>query len=182
LAFVLLFKNKLFYMKTTIKLFITAMLSITTLTNVQTVSAQRPGGPGPGPREDAKTVIHRTSGVIIEGQRDEARGRVYTGDNLSASIAHQHLAIRLFQQGKFERAINQSIRARNLAFAVIRANRGVIRPEWQFNAMEQGYVKRAPAEADLDAEVRTGGVDMGLKDEKAAGTSYSDLDINVNVK
>jgi hypothetical protein len=177
LALVLLFKNKLFYMKTTIKLFLTAILFITTLVNVQATPAQRPGA-----RDDAKMIIHRTSGVIIEGQRDEARGRVYTGDYLSASIAHQHMAVRLFQQGKYERAINQSVRARNLAFAAIRANRGVIRPEWQFDAREQGYIKTAPPDRDLDAEVRTGGVDVDLKDEKAAGTSYNDLDINVNIK
>jgi hypothetical protein len=163
-------------MKTTIKLFLPVFLFIITLVNVQARPAQRQDM-----REDARAIIHRTVGVIVEAQNAVARGRVYTGD-LSASIAHQHLAVRLFRQGQNEGAIHQSMRARNLAFAAIRANKAEIRAEWQFDDRERGYLGRAPAEADLDGEVRTGGIDADLKDERASVSHYADLDVDVEVR
>jgi hypothetical protein len=163
-------------MKTTIKLFLPVFLFVITLANVQAGPAQNSAM-----RDDARAIIHRTVAAIVEGQRDVSIGRVYTGD-LSASIAHQHLAVRLFRQGQYERSIHQSIRARNLAFAAIRANKAEIRAEWQFDDRERGYLGRAPAEADLDGEVRTGGIDVDLRDDRAAVTHYGDLDVDVEMR
>jgi hypothetical protein len=106
---------------------------------------------------------------------------VYTGD-LSAAIAHQHMAIRLYREGEYERAIHQCMDARNFAFAAMRANKAEIRAEWQFDQREQGYVGKAPAKTDLDGEVRTAGVDVDLKDDRAATTHYTDLDLDVNAR
>ncbi len=161
-------------MKTIVKQFLPVFLFITTLVNVQ--AAQNPVL-----RDDARAIIHRTVPVIIEAQNDVARGRIYTGD-LSAAIAHQHMAVRLFKEGQYERSIHQCMFARNYAFAAIRANKAEIRAEWQFDQREQGYAGRAPAKADLDGEVRTRGIDVDLKDNRAAITHYNDLDVEAEVR
>jgi hypothetical protein len=55
--------------------------------------------------------------------------------------------------GKFLRAIHQSIRARHLAWAAIEANKGVVKAEWRMDEMESRYEKSLPADNELDKEV-----------------------------
>jgi len=167
-------------MKTITKLFIPMVAFVILLTNLSTM-AQHPQPERPEAKEDARTIIHRTKVVIEEAQRAVARGHVYNGD-LAKAISHQHFAIKLYNQGFYGRAINHTIRARQLAFVAIRDNKEAIKAEWNWDPKELNYVKALPPESQLEREVATAKIDADLKDEKASTNTYGDLDLNIEVR
>jgi hypothetical protein len=97
---------------------------------------------------DARRVIQRTALVLTQAQQAAGRGRRYQG--LARAIAHQQLARQLFGRGAYRDAINHSLRARDLAFGILRENAGKIRADLRWNEAEQGYAKERPADAELD--------------------------------
>ena len=144
------------------KLFFTGVMMLSAIVNFNSAQAQRPVmAQRPALRDDAAIVIHRTR-ITIEGDQIAViKGKIYTGD-LARAIAHQHFARRLFLRGAYLRAIHQSLRARRLAFASIKANHAEMRAEWQLNAMEQNYSKASPADGDLDKEMEPNPQDAGV--------------------
>lgn len=115
------------------------------------------GGPGKfegGPqrmREDASRIIHRTAEVLIEARRAVERRHRFIG--LARAMANQRFARRLFFEGSYQEAIYHSLRARQIAVQIIRANHGRIRPEFFRDSSERHYARNIPRNEDLDQRV-----------------------------
>jgi hypothetical protein len=103
-------------------------------------------------RDHARHIIHRTYLVLDDAQRFARRGHQYAG--LGLAMGHQRYARDLFDNGRYQAAINHSLRARELAFDVIRNNGGEIRGEWGWDRTEGDYYHRMPRRDDLDLEIR----------------------------
>jgi hypothetical protein len=117
----------------------------------------RRGGPGgyDGPRsqymqEDARYIIQRTATVLIDAQRAVMRGHRSFG--LSLAIATQSRARDLYFQRDYRDAIFHSLRARDIAFRIIRDNRGRVKPEYFPDRIEERYAHDRPRDEDLDRE------------------------------
>ena len=127
----------------------------------------------PGQKAAAKKAIRRTTVVMIHAHKKLKENKVYTG-NMSKSVRHQRYARFLFRQGKFVRAIHQSRRARQLAFLVIQANKGVVEKDMELTAEEKPA--GAPSDADLEKELPAD--TEGLTDEKLATGDLKDIDLD----
>lgn len=121
-----------------------------------TVSAQ------PVMREKAKNVINRTAIVIFTAHKWTLANHVYTG-NLKKAVAHQRFAIRLFNEGKFMKAIHHSRRARELARLQIEANKGAYPAGFEPTA-DESPEGPAPSTEELDQAVSTD--ESGTADDK----------------
>ena len=129
-------------------------------------------------RAEAKKEITKTKLVIIRAHKAVNHGKNFTGD-LALSIRHQRFAITLFNSGEFERSLYQTIRARRLAFAAIRANKGVISPR----DLADIRIYKSHADADLDSDFEKNGPKEDVKDEDVtaqdSGKVSADLDITI---
>ncbi len=104
-------------------------------------------------RNDAGYIIHRSAEVVFSAQRAADHGHHYRG--LSLAIAHQRKARKLYLKGSYRDAINHSLRARDLAFEVIAANRKRPRKEYYCDKMEVSYRQKAPRGRELDFSIET---------------------------
>ncbi len=104
-------------------------------------------------RFEARHFLMRTHRVINFAKEVVASGKVYTGD-VTKAVYHQRYARQLFKEGKFEKAIHQSYRARELAHTAIRANKHEIAKDMEFQEEEKGFLKNKPDNAALDVEVK----------------------------
>jgi len=127
----------------------------------------------PAQRIAARKCIKRTTVVMMHAHKKMQENKVCTG-NMSKSVRHQRYARFLFRNGKFARAIHQSRRARQLAFLVIQANKGVIEKDMELTVEEKPA--GAPSDADLEKELPAD--TEGLTDEKLAGTDLKDIDLD----
>jgi len=127
----------------------------------------------PAQRVAARKCIKRTAVVIMRAHKKLQENKVYTG-NMSKSVRHQRYARILFRKGKFARAIHQSRRARQLAFLVIQANKGVIEKDMELTAEE----KPAGAPSDDELEKELPADTEGTTDEKLATSDLKDIDLD----
>lgn len=72
-------------------------------------------------KDKARNVINRTAIVLYAAHKATAAHKVYTG-NLQRALVHQKIAIKLYYEEKFGKAIAHSIRARELAIRHILTN------------------------------------------------------------
>ena len=118
-------------------------------------------------KEQAKRVIRRTAVVIMVAHKKVKEGKVYTGD-LSRAIAHQKFAIKLFREGKYFKAIHHSRRARMLAIAAIKANKGAETSEMKYDKEDESAMKGGPSDEELDKELaKEMPAEAAAKDEEA---------------
>ena len=100
-------------------------------------------------KEQAKRVLRRSAAVIFVAHKKVKEGHVYTGQ-LARAIAHQKFARRLYREGKYFRAIHHSRRARMLAIAAIKANKGVESADLRYAKEDEDAMKGGPSDEDLD--------------------------------
>ena len=118
-----------------------------------------PPPPGPPPhvreqqrlREDARVVIERTTFVLREAQHVAKRYHYTSG--MAKAVAHQQKAHDLYRHGNYREAIFHSLRARDLAFQIIRGNRQSYHKDYYWNDMEMRYRKDYPKDKDLDVRI-----------------------------
>ncbi|HYH03757.1 MAG TPA: hypothetical protein VEC37_11680 [Bacillota bacterium] len=72
-------------------------------------------------RMRARDVLRETNNVLERAQRSSDRGGYRNG--LGRAFAHQEEARDLYRYGRYERSISHSLRAREIAEDIIRANR-----------------------------------------------------------
>ena len=123
-------------------------------------------------RDDARYILHRSAMLVFDAQKAAERGRRYFG--LARAIGNQDRARDLYLKGIYRDAIYHSLRARDLAIQVIRANQGVLRKEFFRDAREDGYARNAPRGEDLD--IKLDRVKFG-KDDAIVHLKF-ELDIN----
>ena len=104
-------------------------------------------------RNDSGYIIHRTAETIFMAQQAADHGHRYLG--LGAAVAHQQKARELYLSGAYRDAIYHSLRARDIAFQVIVANRERPRREYYRDEMEDRYNHEAPQNKELDIQVDT---------------------------
>lgn len=102
-------------------------------------------------RDDARYIIHRTSEVIMEAQNAARRNHYANG--LSKAVAHQDWARNLYMRGNYRDAIYHSMRARNIAYQILRENRSPRRYNNDWDDREYGYRDYAPQDDDLDLQI-----------------------------
>lgn len=117
----------------------------------------------PRMRIQAQKVLHRTTFVLAHAQKELRISRNFTGD-FSKAVAHQKLARRLYTKGLYQRSIYHSRFARQLAFRVIKDNKGV--EAYRFNKEEEELFKNAPKDEELTEELMKDNSDLKLKDEE----------------
>jgi hypothetical protein len=138
------------------------------------------GGPGKfyGPpghfqeRKDAGFIIHRTAVTIFGAQRAADHGHHYLG--LGQAVSHQQKARELYEAGYYREAIYHSLRARDIAFQIMAANREKPRHEYYRDETENNYGRNAPKDKELD--IRIDSVKVG-KDDAVVHLHFG-LDIN----
>ena len=127
-------------------------------------------------KEKAKNVINRSAIVIYAAHKYTLANQVFTG-NLKQAIVHQYLAIALFNEGKYMRAIHQSLRAREYAGLQLEANKGNYPAGFEpaNDELPEGPV---PEAAELDAEADSSGLQATVgSDEQLAKEPLNDLEI-----
>jgi hypothetical protein len=125
----------------------------------------------------SRQEIRTTAGTIVRAHRAVNIGKHYTGD-LSLSIRHQKFAVTLWNSGEFKRALYQTIRARRLSFAAIKANGGRISgPEW--SALNR---YKAFPDAEIDADFQKNGPQESLKDEDYASQDSAKISVDIDIK
>lgn len=159
------------------------LLLVALLVSCQISTFAKPGkfkdGPGksydaPGHRKvkkDAGYIIHRTALIIYDAQQAAKRRHYYYG--LSRAIAHQQKARQLYKIESYRDAIYHSLRARDLAFQVIRENRERPRREFYRDELEISYSRTAPRNNELDIRINT--IKIG-KDDQVVNLHF-ELDI-----
>lgn len=101
-------------------------------------------------KADANYILRRTAQVLSEAQQIGRRSRHYSGIGLA--VAHQQKARELYLKGSYREAIAFSLRSRDLAFQIIRTNKGKIRPDYQRDQREAGYYNHSEG-VKLDARL-----------------------------
>jgi hypothetical protein len=104
-------------------------------------------------KQDARNFINRTNNIIMKAKGAVEVGKVYTGD-VTKAVHHQKYAREMFKQGKFNDAIFHSYRARQLAFAAIKANKAAVSDDMQATDNEKTLVKNIPDDRTLDSQVK----------------------------
>lgn len=99
-------------------------------------------------QEDARYIINRTTSVLFEAQRAVIRGHRSMG--LAHAFAAQSKARELYIQRQYREAIFHSLRARDLAFRIIRDNRRRVKPEFFPDRIEEFYAHDRPGDEELD--------------------------------
>ena len=89
-------------------------------------------------------------------------------------MRHQRHAKNLYKNGNFVRAIHQSRMARRLAFAAIKANKGTIDTNDNFDKDEN--VKKGPTDSELTNELPADNV----TDQDLINAEISDIDLSDN--
>ncbi len=132
-------------------------------------------------RIKSKRVVRRTAIVLIAAHNNLKQGKVYTG-NFAKAVRHQRYARFLWRRGFYLRAIHQSRVARLFALSVIKANKGVAQASYDFDKEENGLMKNAPSETQMETEMN-GDKDyqqaypsQGTKDEDFLG-EVGDIDL-----
>lgn len=127
----------------------------------------------PAKRIAARKCIRRTTVVMHHAHKKLKENKVYTG-HMARSYRHQRYARFLFRQGKFVRSIHHSRRARQLAFMVIKANKGTVEKDWEFTKDENPGGKAISDEA-LEKELPKD--DENLTDESLSKGDLKDIDV-----
>lgn len=126
----------------------------------------------PGKRIHAHRAIRRTAAVLRYTQQQVKEHKVFTGD-LARAVRHQRYARFLYRQGKYQRALHHTRRARQLAFIAIQANKGTVQKDWQPNKEEKDT--GSASDKELDQELPKDS--EGLTDEQLILSQLSDIDL-----
>lgn len=122
-------------------------------------------------QEDARYIIHRTATVLFDAQRAVMRGHRSVG--LALAIAMQSKARELYHNRYYRDAIFHSLRARDIAFRIIRNNRKRVKPEFFHDGIEKRYTHDRPRDEVLDRAHKRRGV--GSDDDAAHVTIEFDI-------
>jgi hypothetical protein len=129
-------------------------------------------GPHQQIREDARYIIHRSAMVLFAARRAAERGHRYFG--LARAFAHQQKARELYEDGSYREAIFHSLRARDLAFQIIRENREKPGREFFRDDLEDRYTREAPRDNELDLRINLHNIGS---DDEAVRFNF-DIDIH----
>lgn len=115
-------------------------------------------------KDKAKNVVNRSAIVIYAAHKYTLANQVFTG-NLKKAVVHQNLAISLFNEGRYMRAIHQSRRAREFARLQLEANNGNYPAGFEPTSDElpEGPV---PEAAELDAEADSSLFNSTISDDQ----------------
>lgn len=130
----------------------------------------------PALKNRSRRFINRTSMVILAAKKDLQQGKIYTGD-FSRAVAHQRYARKLFMNGFYQKAIYHSHRARMLAFAVIRTNKGVVKHEWELDKEESVLPANQPGDRELDQELVRDNPSVAFDDRITIQAELKDIDV-----
>ena len=150
--------------KSIIALFLFIGFGLSTLT----IDAQ------PALRLKSRRVLKRTTVALMVAKNHLRKHRNFTGD-FSRAVAHQRYAFRLHKRGRYPRAIYHSRRARLLAFKVIKANKGTVGRDMQFDKDENAVSKGAPSDDDLDKELEKEMPNSSSDEEKLIDEDLGDI-------
>lgn len=126
-------------------------------------------------RHQVKAYLNRTVLILHEAKDQLNIGKNYTGEYAKA-IAHQKMARNLFQSGEFQKAVFHSHRARQLAFNVIRNNKGQVKKEFDPTKEEEGLQSNPPKEDELDRSLIKTEPGMAFDDKAAVQVQVKQID------
>lgn len=119
-------------------------------------------------KHQAKRIIRKTAVVILVAHKKVNEGKVYTG-NLARAVSHQKFALHLYREGKYFRAIHHSRRARMLALAAIKANKGAETADMKYSQDDEALFKAGPKDDELDKELAAARPADSASDEEVIG-------------
>ncbi len=137
------------------------------------------------PKDDnefrAKRMIKKTANVIVIAHRHVNEHRNYTGD-LARAIQHQKVAVHLYHQGEYIRAMHQTKFARRLAVAAIRANSGSEPEEARFDAEEESITAQGPSEEEMRREAAATVPSEPVKDEAVLRLDVNKIKVDIDIR
>jgi hypothetical protein len=122
-------------------------------------------------KQDARNFLNHSNNVIMKAKGAVEVGQVYTGDVVKA-VHHQKFARELFKQGEYNKAIYHSYRARQLAFAAIRANKAKVTDDMQVTPSEKPLLQGMPDNKTIDSSVT---VPAGAEDKSVLKDKEEDI-------
>jgi len=126
-------------------------------------------GPPQVKKHQAKRIIRKTAVVILIAHKKVKEGKIYTG-NLARATSHQKYALHLYRTGKYFRAIHHSRRARMLALAAIKANKGGETSDMNYSKEDEALFKAGPNDDELDKDLAAARPTEATKDEEIIGS------------
>ncbi len=123
-------------------------------------------------KEKSKEVINRSAMVIYAAHKYTLANKVYTGF-LKQAVIHQYVAIALYYEGKYMRAIHQSRRAREYAGLQLEANNGIY-PSGFEPANDELPEGPTPDRDELDAEAIASGLSATVPNDEALSKGILD--------
>jgi hypothetical protein len=121
----------------------------------------------PTQRHQVRSYINRTVLIIHEAKKQLEIGKNYNGDYARA-VAHQKYARNLFLTGKFQKSVFHSHRARVLAYAVIRNNKGIVLKDLETTKEEETLHANQPKDEELDRVLLINDPKLTFDDRAAA--------------
>ena len=156
-------------MKAYSKIFSLLLISFLICATLHTANSQ------PLRRHQARAYLNRTVLIIHEAKDQLNIGKNYTGE-FARAVAHQKLARNLFQSGQFQKAIFHSHRARILAFATIKNNKGNLKEDFESTKEEEALQMNTPKEEELDRDLKKSEPNITFDDRAAARAEVKEID------
>ena len=121
-------------------------------------------------------VIKRTNHVIVNANNAVKKYKNHTGD-LSRAVHHQQYAKRLLKKRKTHRALQHSKLARNYAFKAIKANKGNLNKEYQFDADENKTMGESISDDELEQSLKAENPNIKFDDAAISDKEMTELEV-----
>jgi hypothetical protein len=121
-------------------------------------------------------VIKRTNHVIVSANRSVKQNKNHTGD-LSRAVHHQQYAKSLLKRHKAHSAMQHSRLARKYAFKAIKANKGNLNKEYQFDADENNVMGETISDDELGKQLMKDKPNVKFDDTTISDKEMTELEI-----
>jgi hypothetical protein len=127
------------------------------------------------PRAKALAVLAKTNRAIQVAHVAVKRNKVYTG-NLGKAVKNQRYAKKLFNEGKYAKAIHFSKRARVFAGEAMKANKAKANTDFGVTMEEDTIAGSAPKDQEMEEELKKENP-TDIKDEELMNSNQLGIDV-----
>jgi len=173
------------------KIYVTVILAITAILAGVTANADKTRFGSTPEQNNTALFINESNQVLYTALKAFRKNNVKTNGKLAKAIDHQKYARKMYYNKKYKKAILHSWKARRLAFIVIKANNGIIKPDWLVTAqkvcpplnktvLENNRTKIVDNKEDIGSfELELdNGIDQNSDDNKVTDTDIESVKIN----
>jgi len=173
-------------MKIKCKLFVSSIFAVGILLSSVTANAQKRvkhpvakqkiAQHHKGEMAQAIKVLKRTNKIILVAHGHIKRSKIYTGD-FAKAVHHQRHAKKLLKTHKAHRAMQHSRVARMYALKSIKANKGMVNKEMEFNDEENKIMGEKISDAELEKELKDSNPNIKFDDATISDKEMTELQV-----